>query len=82
MKITLVSDKPTVSGISPKPAPRMRKPLAASGRISQGNRPRNGVKRIGGGRPQNRQTQNRKPKVNPKTREQLDAELDAYVSKV
>jgi len=73
MKITLVTEQPQQSA----PAPRPRKPLIG-GRIQQNNgRPRtnmtNRPKVGGGGRPGNK-----KPAA---TKEQLDAELDAYVSK-
>lgn len=80
MKITLVTDKPVVTS-----TPRIqqsRKP-AIGGRINQGvrsNRPKNGFNNNrtgggGGGKPQNK-------KQAAPTKEQLDADLDAYVNKV
>jgi len=74
MKITLVSDKPVVQASSP------RKPMIGS-RLNQGNNRqprRNGMARSngggGGGKPANK----RQPAP---TKEQLDADLDAYVNK-
>lgn len=77
MKITLVTEKP----INVAPAARPRKPIG--NRISnQNGRPRpNGTDsnrfRPGGNRPQANKT-----KRQPATKEQLDADLDAYINKV
>lgn len=74
MKITLVTDKPVVAANNTQ---RPRKPLIGS-RLNQNTRPRtNGTNRPRqGGRPTNNKRQTAPSK------EQLDAELDAYVNKV
>lgn len=90
MKITLVEDKPLA--ISAPPPPRFqqqqqqqRRPLNGTNRNGQRNgfregfNNRNGFNNKTGNRTGNRPQQNRAPAP---SKEQLDAELDAYVSKV
>lgn len=82
MKITMVTDKPV--SIAPVARQASRKPIG--NRISnQNGRPRaNGAgpnrNRPGGNRPAGQQAN--KTKRPPATKEQLDADLDAYINKV